>query len=110
MSLLLLHDLLIHAGPRLHVLAADVLDNPAPIDPTNRSKGVSLLLSYTKWGALITCGLVAAASGGLMAFGTVTHRPDAADRGKRALLWSLGGAVVVALAIPMVNEVFGAAA
>jgi hypothetical protein len=43
-----------------------------------------------------------------MAFGHLSNRPDAADRGKRALLWSLGGAAVVALAIPTLNTVFGA--
>jgi hypothetical protein len=31
------------------------------------------------------------------------------DKGKRALLWSLGAVIVTAVAIPMVNGVFGAA-
>jgi hypothetical protein len=42
-----------------------------------------------------------------MAFGHLSNRPDAADKGKRALLWSLGGAAVVALAIPTLNTIFG---
>jgi hypothetical protein len=58
---------------------------------------------------LIACGLAALASGGLMAVGSLSNRPDSADRGKRALLWSLASVIVVAVAIPMVNGVFGAA-
>ncbi|SEG49096.1 hypothetical protein SAMN04489712_105514 [Thermomonospora echinospora] len=49
-------------------------------------------------------------SGGLLAVGTLTNRPDSADKGKRALIWSLAGVVVTAIAIPMVNTVFSAAA
>jgi hypothetical protein len=83
--------------------------NPAPVDPTGGAHGVSLLVSYVKWGVLIACGVAALASGGLMAVGSLSNRPDSVDRGKRALLWSLGSVIVVAVAIPMVNGVFGAA-
>jgi hypothetical protein len=99
----------------IHALAAhvsflaDVVNNPAPQDPTNGSKGINLLVSYAKWGALIACGLAAVASGGMLAVGSLSNRPDHADKGKRALLWSLGGVIVVAIAIPLVNGVFGAA-
>ncbi|MFG1878037.1 hypothetical protein ACGFIV_24600 [Sphaerisporangium sp. NPDC049003] len=106
MSLLLyLHDG-VHAA--VQVLAGDI-DNPAPQDPTAGSKGISLLLAYAKWGALIACAVAAVVSGGLMAVGALSNRPDHADKGKRALVWSLGGVVVTAIAIPMVNTVFGAA-
>jgi hypothetical protein len=87
---------------------ADV-PNPAPVDPTGGAKGVGLLVSYVKWGVLIACGLAALASGGLMAIGSLSNRPDSVDKGKRALLWSLGAVIVTAVAIPMVNGVFGAA-
>jgi hypothetical protein len=40
--------------------------------------------------------------------GSLSNRPDHADRGKRALLWSLGGVVITAIAIPVINTVFGA--
>lgn len=89
------------------VLAAGPIINPAPSSPVSNS-GVDLLLGYAKWGSLIACGASALASGGLMAFGHLSNRPDAGDRGKRALLWSLGGAAVVALAIPTLNTIFGA--
>ena len=88
------------------VVAAGPIDNPGPTSPVS-SAGVNLLLGYAKWGSLIACAASALASGGLMAFGHLSNRPDAADKGKRALLWSLGGAAVVALAIPTLNTVFG---
>ena len=91
------------------VVAGGVVSNPGPIDPTGGSGGVSLLLSYTKWGVLIACAVVAVASGGFMAVGSLSHRPDNVDRGKRALLWSIVGVVASACAIPLVNTVFGAA-
>ena len=91
-------------------LAPDIVPNPAPADPTKGSNGVKLLLSYVKWGALIACAVSAAASGGLMAAGSLSNRPDHVDKGKRAFLWSLGGVIASAIAIPMVNTVFGATA
>lgn len=95
-----------------YVLAAaspsPVVDNPAPVSPVNGS-GMDLLLGYAKWGALAACGFAAVISGGLMAVGELSNRPDQSDRGRRALVWSLAGAAVVALAIPTLNTIFGAA-
>jgi hypothetical protein len=88
------------------VLAAGPINNPVPSSPVS-SAGVNLLLGYAKWGSLIACAAGALVSGGLMALGHLSNRPDSADKGKRALLWALGGAVVVALAIPTLNTVFG---
>jgi hypothetical protein len=90
-------------------VVAGVVPNPAPKDPTAGSNGISLLISYVKWGAIIACGISAAASGGLLASGTWSNRPDHADKGKRALIWSLAGVIVSAIAIPLVNTVFAAA-
>jgi FtsH-binding integral membrane protein len=83
------------------------ITNPAPADPTSGSNGVTLLLSYAKWGALIACAIAAVVSGGLMGVGSLSNRPDQVDKGKRALVWSLGGVIVTAIAIPLVNTVFG---
>ncbi|MGH8791218.1 MAG: hypothetical protein ACRDXX_01035 [Stackebrandtia sp.] len=88
-------------------VAADV-PNPAPEDPTSGSKAISLLISYVKSGVLIACGISAVVSGGMMAAGSLTSRPDSVDRGKRALIWSLGGVIVAAIAIPVTNSIFGA--
>jgi hypothetical protein len=100
-----LHLVLTHVQT---VLASGPIDNPGPADPVSGSNGVDLLLGYAKWGALITCALSALVSGGLMAVGSLSHHPDRTDQGKRALLWSLGGVVVTAIAIPVVNTIFGA--
>ena len=78
----------------------------APLSPVG-GNGVSLILAYAKWGALMACGISALISGGEMAVGQLSNRPDHADRGKRALLWSLGGAVVTAIAIPTLDTIFG---
>lgn len=105
---MLIHHLLIHvvgvlaAGP-----APAVVPNPAPQSPIS-SSGVNLLLGYAKWGSLTACGASALVSGGSIAVGHHSNRPDMADKGKRALLWSLGGAGVTALAIPTLNTIFGA--
>jgi len=92
-----------------HFLAGGIVPNPAPADPTAGSNGISLLISYVKWGAVIACGVSVLASGGMIAVGSLSNRPDHADRGKRGLIWSLAGTVVAAIAIPVVNTVFSAA-
>ncbi|MCD5316166.1 hypothetical protein [Kineosporia babensis] len=89
--------------------AANNVPNPAPLDPTAGSNGVTLLMSYLKWAVLIACGVTCLASGGLMATGSLSNRPDHVDKGKRAFLWGLGGVLAAVIAIPMVNTVFGAA-
>lgn len=85
------------------------IPNPAPADPTAGNHAITLLLSYVKWGALIACGIAAVVSGGLLGIGSLSNRPDQVDKGKRALMWSLGGVIVSAIAIPVVNTVFSAA-
>ena len=42
--------------PGLSGLAAGPVQNPGPADPTNGSNGVTLLLAYAKWGAIIEIG------------------------------------------------------
>ncbi len=102
---MLIHHLVLHLPV---ILAAGPVDDPAPASPV-AGNGIDLLLSYTKYGALVACGLTAAVSGRMIAFGQMSSRPDAADRGKRALIWALAGAAVVALAIPTLNTIFGSA-
>lgn len=106
---MLIHHVAVRlAAHALYVLAAGPVDNPGPSSPVSGA-GVDLLLGYAKWGALIACAVSALVSGGMMAVGQLSNRPDHADKGKRALLWSLGGAAVVALAIPTLNTVFSTA-
>lgn len=97
-------DMLVHLA--VHWLAAGgPIDNPGPVSPVS-GNGVDMLLGYAKWGALAACGVVALVSGGLLAVGQLSNNPGHSDRGKRALLWALGGAVVTAVAIPTLNTVF----
>lgn len=91
------------------VFLADVVNNPAPIDPTGGANGINDLISYAKWGAIIACALVGVVSGGMIAIGGTSNRPDVQDRGKKGLLGAVFGVIVVAIAIPLVNTVFGAA-
>lgn len=101
-----LHWMASHA---FSLLADGGIPNPDPKDPTNGAEGLSLLFSYAKWGALAACGISALVSGGYMGVGSLSNRPDSVDKGKRALLWSLGGVLVTAIAIPLTNGVFSAA-
>jgi hypothetical protein len=89
------------------VLAAGPITNVTPTSPV-AAQGVQLLLGYAEWGSLAACAAAALVSGGLMAIGHLSNRPDAGEKGKRALLWALGGAAVAALAIPTLNTIFGA--
>jgi hypothetical protein len=98
-----------------HLLAhasylAGVVNNPAPVDPTGGGNGINLLLSYAKWGAIIACALTGVVSGGMIAIGSMSNRPDVQDKGKKGMIATVLGVIVVAIAIPLVNTVFGAAA
>ena len=59
------------------------------------------------YGALVLCVLAAIFAGGSMAVGRLSKRPHMAIRGQSALLWAVVGAVVVGVAIPLVNKAFG---
>jgi hypothetical protein len=87
------------------VLAADV-PNPAPLSPGPGGGAIMTLLAWVKWLALVACGASAIVAGGMMAAGSTTRRPELAERGKIGLLWSVAGAVVVAIGIPLVNQAF----
>lgn len=100
--------MLTHLHAVLDVLAAPI-PNPAAVDPTGGNNAIGLLISYTKWGVLIVCAVIAVASGGFMAWGKLSDRPDTASKGQRALLWSGLGVIASAVAIPMINAVQTAA-
>lgn len=88
------------AGP------APVISNPVPVSPI-QGGGIATLLGYAMWGAIIACGIVALISGGILAVGQLSNNPGHADKGKRALLYALGGVAIAAIAIPTINSVFG---
>lgn len=86
--------------------SAGNIPNPAPASPGPGSGAVASLLAWTKWLALAACAASAVAAGGMIAVGSVTRRSELAARGKAGLAWSVVGAVVVAVAIPLVNHAF----
>jgi|ERR1700722_2100941 hypothetical protein len=106
---MLIDHLVTHVTSMTYLLAGGPVNNPGIKSPLS-NQGTMLLLGYAKWGSLMACAASALVSGGMIAVGQLSNRPDHADKGKRALLWSLGGAAVVALAIPTLNTIFGAAA
>ena len=94
--------------PAAHHLGAALganVPNPTPVSPGVGS-AVTTLIAWVKWLALAACGASAVVAGGMIAAGGVTRRAELAERGKAALLWSVGGAVVVGVGIPLVNQAF----
>ncbi|HUC58064.1 MAG TPA: hypothetical protein VMA95_11735 [Streptosporangiaceae bacterium] len=82
------------------------IPNPPPASPGPGGGAIATLLAWTKWIALAACAGSAVAAGGMIAVGSVSHRADLAARGKAGLLWAVGGAIVVAIGIPLVNHAF----
>lgn len=99
----------LHLLPQLaasaHSWLADV-PNPPPAIPGPGAGAVATLLAWAKWLALAACAASAVAAGGMIAVGSVTRRSELAARGKAGLVWSVVGAIVVAVGIPLVNHAF----
>jgi hypothetical protein len=101
----MLHTLSLLASAHGAIRAAGI-PNPAPASPGPGSGAVAELLSWVKWLALAACAASAVAAGGMIAIGSTTRRAELAERGKSSLLWSVIGAVIVAIGIPLVNHAF----
>jgi hypothetical protein len=106
-----LSQLVASAHPGLLALKASALHvsdipNPAPASPGPGGGAVTALLSWVKWLALAACAASAIAAGGMIAAGSVSRRSELAERGKTSLLWSVVGAVIVGIGIPLVNHAF----
>ena len=84
-----------------------------PVTPSSTglplASGVGTILAWLMWGALILCGGGAILSGGVMAFANHSSRPDLSVRAKTGMLWALGGAFLIGVAIPLVNAFYGIA-
>jgi hypothetical protein len=98
----------VHASAARASLAAGspVVPNPPPASPGPGSGAIATLLGWLKWLALAACAASAVAAGGMIAVGGVTRRSELAARGKTGLVWSVVGAIVVAVGIPLVNHAF----
>lgn len=92
-----------------HELAAQFpanLTNPAPIAPEGVEATVNTLMGWGKWIAFV-CGVGGLiTSGVMMAVGRRNRSQMSAD-GAIGLPWVIGGLSVVALAVPLVNNLFG---
>jgi hypothetical protein len=95
-------------SPHLHALSqlAASVPNPAPASPDAGAGAITTLIAWVKWLALAACAMSAVVAGGMMAAGSTSRRSGLAERGKVALLWSVAGAVVVAIGIPLINQAF----
>jgi hypothetical protein len=102
----MLHTLSLLAASAHGAIRAAGIPNPAPASPGPGSSAIAELLSWVKWLALAACAASAVAAGGMIAIGSTTRRAELAERGKSSLLWSVIGAVIVAIGIPLVNHAF----
>jgi hypothetical protein len=98
-----MNDALLTLGARAGAWLAVNLPNPAAKAPPGGAAKASLIISFIKWGAGIS--LVAAFFAGIIAFaaGRITNHHGAGVRGVQLMLAALGGAVLYALAYPLLN-------
>lgn len=98
-----------HLATQVMTSAARAAGGPVgkvtPVSPIGGA-GIGTLLGYAMWGAIIACAVVALVSGGILAVGQLSNNPGHSDKGKRALLYALGGVAIAAIAIPIINTVF----
>ena len=90
-------------------VAADVLadiDNPAPRAPDGVAGTVNTLLAWGKWIAFV-CGVAGLIVSGIMMMLGRRNRSQMSADGAIGLPWVIGGLSVVALAVPIVNNLFG---
>ena len=96
-----------------HFVAVGIIAG-GPVDPVTPSStglpgigGVHTILGWLMFGSLSICGASAIIGGATLAYANHSARPDMAVRAKSGLLWALGGAFLVAIAIPLVNSFYG---
>ena len=95
--------------PTILNAAGDVLadlNNPAPRAPDGVATTVNTLLAWGKWIAFV-CGVAGIIVSGIMMMLGRRNRSQMSADGAIGLPWVIGGLSVVALAVPMVNNLFG---
>jgi Type IV secretion system pilin len=101
--------------PKMTLLAGGVqflgqITNPTPSStgmPPKFVSSIQTLMNWTLYTVLASLGFAAIVACGVMAFGHHTGRPDLAAKGKTGLIWAGVAAVLVGLAIPFINALFG---
>jgi len=82
-----------------------------PVTPSSAGlpgvNGLHTLMAWLMFIALSICASSAILSGATVAYAHHTSRPDLAVRAKVGVLWALGGAFLIGIAIPLVNAFYG---
>ena len=91
------------------VLAAPIAPHQPDGSGLPGAAAIDTIIGWTMYGALVACVLAIVVAGGMVAIGNTSARPHVAERGKVTLLWSLVGAVIIGVAIPLVNRAFALA-
>ena len=89
------------------VPTGDLVPDPAPQAPGVGMNGITLILALIKWGSITVCGAAWVISGGMIAFGGMSARPDLHQQGKKTFFYSVIGAIVAAIGYQGVNWLFG---
>jgi hypothetical protein len=82
-----------------------------PVTPSSAGlpgvNGLHTLMGWLMFIALTVCASSAILSGATVAYAHHTSRPKMAVRAKAGMLWTLGGAFLIGIAIPIVNAFYG---
>jgi hypothetical protein len=82
-----------------------------PVTPSSAGlpgvNGLHTLMGWLMYIALAVCAASAILSGATAAYAHHTSRPDLAVRAKVGVLWALGGAFLIGIAVPLVNAFYG---
>ncbi len=84
---------------------AAALPDPSPTAPPG-SGVVTTLLGWVMWLMLAGCVAGFITGAGMTAVGNLSERPHVAVRGKASMLWSVAGAVLIAIGYLIVNTAF----
>ena len=90
------------AHPYASVVA---LPDPTPTAPPG-SGVVTTLLGWVMWLMLAGCVAGFITGAGMTAVGNLSERPHVAVRGKTSMLWSVAGAVLIAIGYVVVSTAF----
>lgn len=82
-----------------------------PVSPSSAGlpgvTGLHTVMGWLMYVALSVCAISAILGGTTLAYANHTARPDLAVRAKSGLLWALGGAFLIGIAVPLINAFYG---
>ena len=101
----LLHTVTLSMSQALAAVPTDI-NNPPAVPPQGVEQTVDQLLAWGKWIAFV-CGVAGLIVSGIMMMLGRRNRSQMSADGAIGLPWVIGGLSVVALAVPIVNNLFG---